>query len=87
MGIVYVIGGLLVAFIILQLVSWGVSSAVDKSVTAADNAIRKAKEKASPSEPEKLADRFKDQPVKKSDQQEGDGQQGKGDQQEDGDQH
>lgn len=74
MEIVYLIGGLLVAYIILQLISWVVSSAVDKSVTAADNAIRKAKEKASPSEPEKLADRFKDQPAEKDDLQEGDDQ-------------
>lgn len=61
MEIAYLIGGLLAAYIILQLINWVVSSAVNKGVNVADNAIRKAKEKANPSEPEKLADRFKDQ--------------------------
>lgn len=44
---------------VVFLIRWGMNAAVNKGADAVDNAIRKKHAESSPSQPENLADRFK----------------------------
>ena len=61
MKIVWIILFLLGGYAVLYAINWIVAAGINKGVSAADNAVRHALDKAEKKEPEKLADRFKNE--------------------------
>ena len=69
MNIVWIILFLLGGYAILYVINWIVAAGINKGAGAADNAVRRALDKSGQKEPEKLADRFRDQPADEDGQQ------------------
>ena len=61
MSIIWIILFLLGGYAVLYLINWIIAAGINKGVSAADNAVRHVIDKADQKEPEKLADRFKNE--------------------------